>query len=98
MSNMKARVHVFVSGRVQGVFFRVQTRHEAKRRNVTGWVKNTFDGRVEAVFEGHQEDVEKLVELCRTGPSGATVTDVAVHWQEYSGEFDDFSIRKSAHI
>ena len=98
MGNVDVRVHVFVSGRVQGVFFRVQTRDEAKKRNVTGWVKNTFDGRVEAVFEGQKEGVEKMVEFCRMGPSGAKVTDVDVQWQEYVGEFEDFIIQRSAYI
>jgi acylphosphatase len=97
MTNVKVRAHVFVKGRVQGVFFRVETRHEAKKRNVVGWVKNTFDGKVEAVFEGQKEDVEKLVEFCRRGPSGARVTDVDVQWQEYSGEFKDFKIQRSSY-
>ena len=97
MRNMKARVHVFVRGRVQGVFFRVETRNEATKRNVTGWIRNTFDGRVEAVFEGQQEDVEKLVEFCRSGPSGAKVAYVDVQWQEYSGEFEAFKIHRSVH-
>jgi acylphosphatase len=98
MGNVNVRVHVFVSGRVQGVFFRVETRSEARKRNVTGWVQNAFDGRVEVVFEGHKEDVEKLVEFCRKGPSGARVAGVDVQWQEYVGEFTDFKIRRSVHI
>jgi len=95
MRNMKARVHIFVSGRVQGVFFRVETRYEAMKRNVAGWVRNTSGGRVEAIFEGEREDVEKLIEFCRKGPSGARVTKVDVQWEEYSGEFKDFKIRRS---
>jgi acylphosphatase len=97
MMNVNVRAHVFVKGRVQGVFFRVETRQEAKKRNVVGWVQNTFDGRVEAVFEGQKEDVKKLVDFCRRGPSGAKVTDIDVQWQEYSGEFKGFKIR-SSHI
>jgi acylphosphatase len=97
MTNVKVRAHVFVKGRVQGVFFRVETRHEAMKSDVVGWVKNTFDGKVEAVFEGQKEDVEKLVEFCRRGPSGARVTDVDVQWQEYSGEFKDFKIQRSSY-
>lgn len=92
---MKIRAHVFISGRVQGVFFRSETRREASRRNVGGWVKNTSDGRVEAVFEGKKEDVEKLIEFCRSGPPGARVTNVDVQWKEYTGEFGDFRIRYS---
>ena len=93
MTNVKARAHVFVSGRVQGVFFRVTTRYEATKRNVAGWVRNTFDGRVEAVFEGEQEDVKNLVDFCRSGSSGARVTKLDVQWEEYVGEFKDFKIQ-----
>lgn len=95
MAKLKARAHVLVSGRVQGVFFRVETRHEATKRNVVGWVKNTHDNRVEAIFEGQKEAVEKMIEFCRKGPPGAKVTDVIVQWQTYTGEFRDFKIRSS---
>jgi acylphosphatase len=95
MRNMKVRAHIFVSGRVQGVFFRVETRYEAMKRNVAGWVRNTSGGRVEAIFEGEREDVEKLIEFCRKGPSGARVTKADVQWEEYTGEFKDFKIRRS---
>jgi len=90
---LKVRAHVYVSGRVQGVFFRSETRDEALRRNVTGWVRNLPDGRVEAVFEGEKEAVEKLIEFCKRGPPGARVTKVEVAWQPYRGEFKDFKIR-----
>ncbi|MEM2102932.1 MAG: acylphosphatase [Candidatus Bathyarchaeia archaeon] len=90
---MKTRVHVFVSGRVQGVFFRDETRRQAIKYKVTGWVRNTHDGRVEAVFEGEQEDVEKLVEFCRKGPPYAKVTNVEVTLEKFVGEFQDFRIR-----
>ena len=95
MRNMKVRAHIFVSGRVQGVFFRVETRYEAMKRNVAGWVRNTSGGRVEAIFEGEREDVEKLIEFCRKGPPGARVTKIDVQWGEYSREFKDFKIRRS---
>ena len=95
MRNMKVRAHIFVSGRVQGVFFRVETRHEARKSNVAGWVRNTSGGRVEAIFEGEREAVEKLIDFCRKGPSGARVTKIDVQWEEYSGEFKDFKIRRS---
>jgi acylphosphatase len=95
MRNMKVRAHIFVSGRVQGVFFRVETRYEAMKRNVAGWVRNTYGGRVEAIFEGEREDVEKLIEFCRKGPSGARVTKIDVQWEKYTGEFKSFKIRRS---
>ena len=95
LRNMKVRAHIFVSGRVQGVFFRVETRYEAMRRKVAGWVRNTSGGRVEAIFEGEREDVEKLIDFCGRGPSGARVTKIDVQWEEYTGEFKDFKIRRS---
>ncbi len=90
---MKVRAHVFVSGRVQGVFFRSETRHEARLRGVTGWVRNLPDGRVEAVFEGEEEAVKELIEFCRRGPPGARVVKVDVKWENYTGEFRSFEIR-----
>ena len=95
MKKLNVRAHVFVRGRVQGVFFRVETRHEATKRNVTGWVRNTIDSKVEAIFEGQKESVEKMVEFCRKGPAGARVTDVTVNWQTYTGEFEAFKIRRT---
>jgi len=90
---MQAGAHVFISGRVQGVFFRVETRREAIKRDVVGWVQNTSDGRVEAVFEGEKEDVKEMVDFCRRGPPSAHVTDVDVQWGNYSGAFEGFRIR-----
>jgi len=90
---LKVRAHVYVGGRVQGVFFRSETQDEAVRRNVAGWVKNLPDGRVEAVFEGEKENVEKLVEFCKRGPPGARVTKVDVEWQNFTGEFKNFNIK-----
>lgn len=92
---MMRRAHVFVSGRVHGVLFRAETRREARRRNVTGWVRNLPDGRVEALFEGEQESVKMLIEFCKYGPPSARVTNVDVVWESYSGEFRDFEIRYS---
>ncbi|HID16812.1 TPA: acylphosphatase [Candidatus Bathyarchaeota archaeon] len=93
MEAVKARAHVFVSGRVQGVFFRWETREQALKRNVKGWVRNLPDGRVEAVFEGEKGDVKRMVEFCRRGPPGAKVSNVEVEWEEYKGEHEDFEIR-----
>lgn len=84
---------MFISGRVQGVFFRSETRHEAAKRGVNGWVRNLPDDRVEAVFEGEQEDVKKLLEFCKNGPPGAEVIGINVTWGTYSGEFRGFEIR-----
>ena len=93
MPSMKARAHVFVSGRVQGVLFRSETKHEAESRGIKGWVRNLPDGRVEAVFEGEEEAVKALIEFCRRGPLGAIVADVNLTWENHTGKFDDFRIK-----
>ena len=98
MRNMKVRAHIFVSGRVQGVFFRVETRCEALKRSVAGWVRNASDGRVEAIFEGEKGDVEQLIDFCGLGPSGARVAKIDVQWEEYAGVFDGFKIRRTVII
>ncbi len=90
---MKARAHVFITGRVTGVFFRYYTQQLARKLGVNGWVRNLRDGRVEAVFEGGREEVEKMVKFCHDGPPGARVTDVEVKWEEYKSEFSGFEIR-----
>ncbi|RLG68208.1 acylphosphatase [archaeon] len=89
----KVRAHVYISGRVQGVFFRYTTKKIADRLGVTGWVRNLSDGRVEAVFEGDRENVERIVEFCHRGPPSALVRKVEVFWEEYRGEFEGFRIR-----
>ena len=88
----KVRVHVSIDGRVQGVFFRANTREEAYSLDLSGWVKNCLDGRVEAVFEGERDKVEQVLKWCQKGPSGAMVRNVEVNWEEATGEFDSFSI------
>ncbi len=90
---MKVRAHVFITGRVQGVFFRYETRDVARRHNVNGWVRNLSDGRVEALFEGEKEDVESVIEFCKIGPPGAKVTNLEINWENYKGEFKNFKIR-----
>ena len=90
---LKVRAHVYVSGRVQGVFFRANTQRVALQHNVTGWVRNLPDGRVEAVFEGEMKDVEKMIEWCYRGPPAARVSKVDVTWEDYEGNFTGFEIR-----
>jgi len=84
---------VFVSGMVQGVFLRSKTSAEARRQGVTGWVRNLFDGRVEAVFEGEEESVKRLLDFCRTGTAGARISKVDVVRETYTGEFSNFEIK-----
>jgi acylphosphatase len=88
----KTRAHVYVSGRVQGVFFRQNTKQQAQSQDVKGWVKNLDDGRVEAVFEGEESAVKALVEFSRKGPRGAFITDVKVEWEPSIEEFQSFEI------
>jgi acylphosphatase len=83
---------VVVRGAVQGVFFRVEARDRACSLGLGGWVRNTPDGAVEAVFEGNDQRVESIVDWCRRGPRGAQVDDVDVTWAAPEGE-KDFAIR-----
>ena len=87
------RARVVVHGLVHGVGFRYSCHHEAARNNVTGWVRNDWDGTVEAVFEGREQDVESMIAWCRRGPGSAHVRSVEVDWSEPTGEFDSFGIR-----
>uniref|UniRef100_A0A7V3ZUP9 acylphosphatase n=1 Tax=candidate division WOR-3 bacterium TaxID=2052148 RepID=A0A7V3ZUP9_UNCW3 len=89
---MKKRVHIFVSGKVQGVFYRDFTKRQAKRLNICGWVRNLLDGRVEVVAEGEEEDLKKFIEELKKGPPAARVIDIKIDWQEPTFEFDDFEI------
>lgn len=90
---MERRARVLISGKVQGVFYRANARDEARRLGLAGWVKNLPDGRVEAVVEGEEEQVKKLIDWCHQGPPGAVVRDVEVGWEGWRGEFADFEIR-----
>ncbi len=89
----KARLHVVIEGRVQGVFFRASTREEACSLGLCGWVKNCLDGHVEAVFEGERDKVEQALRWCQKGPPGAMVRNVEVNWEDATGDFDSFSIK-----
>jgi acylphosphatase len=89
----RIRAHVFVSGTVQGVFYRANTRDTARDRGVDGWVKNLDDGRVEAVFEGNEADVEAMVEWCHEGSPAASVESVDVEY-EAPADLDGFEIRR----
>ena len=86
------RAHVFVKGRVQGVYFRQKLRVAAKRHKVNGWVRNLKDGRVEAVLEGDELNVSEVIEWCHAGPSEARVDDVSIQYEPYTGEFTSFKV------
>ncbi len=89
----KQRAHVIFSGRVQGVFFRAFTEDTAHTLGLYGWAKNLPDGRVEAVFEGSREAIEKAIRKCSIGPPSAHVDNVETQWKKATGEFSSFSIR-----
>ncbi len=88
----RTRAHVFVSGKVQGVYYRATTRDTAREKGVSGWVRNLEDGRVEAVFEGPKEDVEAMIDFCYEGSDAARVEDVKVSDEKPQGE-DGFRVR-----
>jgi acylphosphatase len=91
----KARAHVFIKGKVQGVYFRQNTKQVATEHRVTGWVCNLPDGRVEAVFEGDKTDVNDVIEWCHVGPTNSRVDDVDARFEKYSGEFASFTINNN---
>jgi len=86
------RVHVIISGRVQGVSFRYYTTRAAEQLGVVGWVRNLPDGRVEAVVEGDKEILKQFVAWCGQGPSFGRVDHVDAQWMDGTGAFNDFSI------
>ncbi len=88
------RANVIIFGRVQGVFFRDETRRSAQRIGVAGWVRNLPDGTVEALFEGDAEAVNAVIEWCHTGSPFANVSEVKVAWQSWVGDMDGFRIRR----
>jgi acylphosphatase len=89
----KRRAHVWIMGRVQGVFFRAYARDASQLIGVTGWVRNLPDGRVEAVFEGDADKVERMVQWCYEGSPMSRVDEVEVLDEVYTGDFDRLAIR-----
>ena len=88
----KARVHIFVSGLVQGVFFRENTRQEAEKLGIKGWVRNLPDSRVEAVFEGDKNKIEEMIKWAQKGPNPAKVENIDLNWEDFQDEFSKFNI------
>ena len=86
------RVHLVVSGRVQGVNYRSNAQKMGSQLGLVGWVRNLPDGGVEAVAEGPGEKVEEFLEWCRRGPILAYVSDVEVSWEKPTGGYSDFKI------
>ena len=88
-----AKAHLFIEGRVQGVFYRAFIRDLAAKLGLNGWAKNLYDGRVEAFLEGRKELVEQAIQECWKGPAGASVSTIDVSWEESSSEYKGFEIR-----
>ena len=86
------RIRIIVTGKVQGVFFRQALKVMAKKNDIFGWVKNLKDGRVEAVLEGAEEKVSRLVEWSHGGPANARVEDIEIHNEKFSGKFSKFDV------
>lgn len=89
----KVRAHLLISGRVQGVAFRYYAQDIAQSLGVKGWIRNCWDGKVEIVVEGEEEEVEKLINWCYRGPGSAIVEKVDIEWEKHRGEFNSFGIR-----
>ncbi len=88
----KVRAHVIITGKVQGVWFRVETQQAARSQGVKGWVRNKMDASVEAVFEGDEAAVQTTLTWCHQGPPHARVDKVAVEWLAYTGEYTEFDV------
>jgi acylphosphatase len=94
---MKARLHAYISGRVQGVAFRFFAQHEARVLGLTGWGRNLYDGRVEVVAEGERERLEQFLAELKKGPRLARVEKVEITWEEFQDEFLEFSVEYSGY-
>ena len=89
---MKARAHIWISGKVQGVFYRDNTRRWALSMGLSGWVRNLPDGRVEVLVEGEKNSIESLERKLKKGPPLSRVEDIQTDWEDYKGDFLDFRI------
>jgi acylphosphatase len=87
------RVHLLISGIVQGVYFRQGMMEAAEKNNVLGWVRNLPDNRVESILEGNDSNVDAVIEWARFGPAGAVVDELKITEEKYIGEFSEFLIR-----
>jgi acylphosphatase len=95
MTTDQARLHARVEGRVQGVGFRYFVQEKASKLGVTGWVRNCWDGSVEALAEGERDNLIRLLQAIQRGPRANTTTGVIEDWGDPSGEFKQFRIRRT---
>jgi acylphosphatase len=92
----RVRAHVWVTGRVQGVGFRAYVEYNARQMDrLTGWVRNVGYDTVEAIAEGERAMVERFIQMVKDGPRGSRVDESKVEWEEPTGEFDRFGVRRS---
>lgn len=91
----KIRIHVYIYGKVQGVCYRQGTFYQAVELGLKGWVRNLTNGAVEAVFEGDESSVEKMLAWCKEGPVMAKVSHMEIDRQPCLDSFDDFKIKSS---
>src|SRR5262245_59527949 len=90
------RAHIWVKGRVQGVGFRAHVEYHARQiGSLTGWVRNAGYDTVEAVAEGEREKMERFIEMMRQGPSMSRVDESKVEWEDVTGEFREFGVKRS---
>ena len=90
---VEKQIHIFVTGRVQGVFFRQSTKVMAIKNNAKGWVRNLDDGRVEIVAQGETQDIDNLAHWCKTGPANSRVDEFELSEENISDEFETFEVR-----
>ena len=90
---MMKQAHVFISGKVQGVGYRYFVKSNARKLGLAGWVRNVEDGGVEAVFQGEETVIEKMIAFCRQGPFLAEVENIGFEWEEAEEPYSDFTIR-----
>ena len=91
---MKKALRMYITGTVQGIFFRAFVKENAEKYNVKGFVRNLEDGRIEIFLEGNNEDIDKMVELCKKGPKHAQIRNIEIKLEK----FQDFKSFKVLHI
>ena len=89
----RKRLHIFYSGRVQGVGFRYETKETAQRLGLVDWVRNRRDGRVETVVEGNEQTLKSFLVALQSGPLGLNIRHAETSWHDATGEFSSFTIR-----
>lgn len=95
MSQDQVRLHVLIDGRVQGVGFRFFVMEKANLLGIYGWVRNTYEGKVEVLAEGERTTLEDFLSYLKRGPRAAFVNDIQIQWDNGSGQFSEFNIHST---